>query len=643
MTLAWNYTYAGAANGISNYAFPVIYNGVVYFQANATLFALNESTGAKIWAYGLPTTVKSSPTVSGGDIYIGVFNFILVIDKNGAMKKVYIVCATCNCEATTAPVIDGDSIYIGTTNNVYAINKTSGSTRWSKTITGVQSQITVTDNVYVRSTNYGGANYVTAIDKNTGATAWQQSADSVASMLLSDQGKLYVIANSKMKVFNQTSGQQITELSGCYNHKWYQTFAMQNDIIFDGCFYDGKMYAINKTSGSTIWSKTYTGNPGAPAVSNNSLLVFGTVFQYNIYNITLVNASTGDILWTYRINGSVGSGPALANDKLFIASDDGKFYAFNYTPTGNRAPIFSGIIPNQTWPVNNNLTNITLNDYFSDPDSDPLTYTYVFEAANESDTLFLSRFENTMVADYALGNPTPLAVTNVNYKTGKFNQGVNITPTTNIMYNATNNFNKTIGTVEMWVKPNWDGTVAAIKTFFGTSVVAGANDWISVWYYGTFNNMLYCQWRGQGAGVSASYLITSWKAGEWHHIACSWNMTGGAGAGILRLYTDGVLRSQVVTAKPFNDTFEPTWFGLGQDYGMSGRLDGVMDDFKISNTIKTPDYNTTRAMAVTINGASDVTFIPSTDFTGERKIKFTARDPGNLTADSNIVTLTVTP
>ncbi len=42
---------------------------------------------------------------------------------------------------------------------------------------------------------------------------------------------------------------------------------------------------------------------------------------------------------------------------------------------GNTPPIFTGAIADQTWSESNNLTNIfTLNNYFSDPDNDPLTY-----------------------------------------------------------------------------------------------------------------------------------------------------------------------------------------------------------------------------------------------------------------------------
>ena len=38
------------------------------------MYALNDSTGTKIWSYVTSSDIVSSPTVSGGAVYVGSFD-----------------------------------------------------------------------------------------------------------------------------------------------------------------------------------------------------------------------------------------------------------------------------------------------------------------------------------------------------------------------------------------------------------------------------------------------------------------------------------------------------------------------------------------------------------------------------------------
>jgi outer membrane protein assembly factor BamB len=44
-------------------------NGVVYVGSGDNVYALNASTGAKLWSYTTDSTVLSSPTVANGVVY----------------------------------------------------------------------------------------------------------------------------------------------------------------------------------------------------------------------------------------------------------------------------------------------------------------------------------------------------------------------------------------------------------------------------------------------------------------------------------------------------------------------------------------------------------------------------------------------
>ncbi len=50
-------------------------NGVVYIgSGDHNVYALNASTGAKLWSYTTGDTVYSSPAVANGVVYVGSFD-----------------------------------------------------------------------------------------------------------------------------------------------------------------------------------------------------------------------------------------------------------------------------------------------------------------------------------------------------------------------------------------------------------------------------------------------------------------------------------------------------------------------------------------------------------------------------------------
>ena len=54
------------------YSSPAVANGVVYFgSGDGNIYALNASTGAKLWSYTTGNPVDSSPAVANGVVYIG--------------------------------------------------------------------------------------------------------------------------------------------------------------------------------------------------------------------------------------------------------------------------------------------------------------------------------------------------------------------------------------------------------------------------------------------------------------------------------------------------------------------------------------------------------------------------------------------
>ncbi|MBN2423091.1 hypothetical protein JXB41_07755 [Candidatus Woesearchaeota archaeon] len=112
-------------------------------------------------------------------------------------------------------------------------------------------------------------------------------------------------------------------------------------------------------------------DPGATFTFYSELI--NSTFNLTLFNITeegIIDFTANDSFvgnYTYKIT---------VYDNDYCDNSDEEYFNIEVIDT-NDAPIFTGPIPNQTWVRGTTLAGfIDLDDYFYDPDGDPLTYTY---------------------------------------------------------------------------------------------------------------------------------------------------------------------------------------------------------------------------------------------------------------------------
>jgi eukaryotic-like serine/threonine-protein kinase len=89
-------------------------NGVVYVGSDTNLYALNATTGAKLWSYTPAGGVISSPAVANGVVYVGSFdklnkNVYALNAKTGAKLWSY----TTGGYVESSPAVSNGVVYIG--------------------------------------------------------------------------------------------------------------------------------------------------------------------------------------------------------------------------------------------------------------------------------------------------------------------------------------------------------------------------------------------------------------------------------------------------------------------------------------------------------------------------------------------------
>jgi len=92
---------------------------------------------------------------------------------------------------------------------------------------------------------------------------------------------------------------------------------------------DHNVYALNASNGDLVWSYT-TGS----AVDSSPTVVNGVVYVgSDDHNVYALGASNGDLVWSYTTGSAVDSSPAVANGVVYIGSEDSQLYAL--TGVGN--------------------------------------------------------------------------------------------------------------------------------------------------------------------------------------------------------------------------------------------------------------------------------------------------------------------
>jgi hypothetical protein len=115
---------------------------------------------------------------------------------------------------------------------------------------------------------------------------------------------------------------------------------------------------------------------------------------------------------------------------------------------------------------------------------------------------------------------------------GKINNSAFITGSNFLTYPVQNHFNPQKGTIEFWVKPNWDGHNIFSKPKYFITLPWGSTQFLFLPVYQSSSaNYFFPSFSGTGIPANARvltqepYSIMKWKAGEWHKIQVYWDFT----------------------------------------------------------------------------------------------------------------------
>lgn len=220
----------------------------------------------------------------------------------------------------------------------------------------------------------------------------------------------------------------------------------------------------------------------------------------------------------------------------------------------------------------------------------------------DADTALLAHFEGN--ADGG-AKVLPDLAKGLRYDAGVAGRGAVIAAGAELRYSSAGILDPKAGTVEFWLRPSWDGNAGKPHVFFQAG--EPFNNGLLVQIDGA-NNLRLMAWGDdpatpavernveRGVGTSAA----GWKAGEWHHVAITWEESGRR----LALYVDGRLAEATAKGIVIPAFARPT-FWVGSGAGGATPAEAVFDELRISRRARMEGE--VRSAAAVVGGVETLT------------------------------------
>jgi outer membrane protein assembly factor BamB len=309
---------------------PVVSAGMIFVSStDGYLYAVNLTTGAKIWEFWIGTDANS-PSVAHDKVFI-----------TSASGTAYAINMYTGLEVWSkslgepagfgAPLIVGTRVFVNGNETVFALNEAVGVTLYAVQMPHANG---IAPLAYANGLIYSvvlrgmeiGVDGTEALDGmgRFWVTVAPSGVETVRSGATIGNGKTYVVnvdLNGTSAIFELNDfGMRTWELLLDGLTEASSAVAYNTVYIPTGSF----VYALDTDNGTVKWSRSLDGeySVSSPAVADGKVY-FGLDNGY----VYALDAFTGDIVWSYKTEGAVESSPAISDGLLFVGSDDGYLYA----------------------------------------------------------------------------------------------------------------------------------------------------------------------------------------------------------------------------------------------------------------------------------------------------------------------------
>jgi eukaryotic-like serine/threonine-protein kinase len=301
-----------------------IVGGTVFVGSQkGELVSLNLDNGSVYWKYKIDDPIgESSASYSGGVVYIGDLGGWLHAVNASDGKKIWAF--KTGSEIKSSPVVIDDRVLIGSYDeHLYCVSARNGSLLWKfKTNGPVHSTPSISNGVAFIA---GCDEMFRAIRISDGKEVFNVSSDAYtgASPAIRGDSAFYGTFNNEVLMVNLTEHR----VAWRYQHPqrqfpFYSSAAVTaNRVVVGG---RDKMVHGLSLDGRAAWTfATRARVESSPAIADGRVFVGSNDGRFYVLNVM-----TGAKLWEFNAGAALSASPAIGKGRIVIGSQDGKLYCF---------------------------------------------------------------------------------------------------------------------------------------------------------------------------------------------------------------------------------------------------------------------------------------------------------------------------
>jgi len=301
-----------------------IVGGTVFVGSQkGELAALNLDNGAVFWKYTIDSPIgESSPAYSDGVVYVGDLGGWLHAVNASTGKKIWAFKA--GNEIKSSPVVVGDRVLIGSYDQyLYCVSTRTGALIWKfKTNGPVHSTPSIAGDLAFIA---GCDEFFHAIRISDGKEQFNVSSDAYtgASPALLGNSAYYGTFNNEVLMVSLTE----RRVGWRYQHPerkfpYYSSAAVTATRIVIGG--RDKMIHGLSLAGKGVWTfDTRARVESAPAIAVGRVFVGSNDGRFYVLSLT-----NGAKLWEFNAGAPLSASPAIARGRIVIGAQDGRLYCF---------------------------------------------------------------------------------------------------------------------------------------------------------------------------------------------------------------------------------------------------------------------------------------------------------------------------
>ena len=303
-------------------------NNWAQFRGNHSLTGVSQSNVPAslkpLWTYEAGEAIESSAAIVGGTVFVGSHtgDLVALSLENGS---VYWKFSTGSPIGESSPAYSGGVVYVGNLGGwINALNASDGRKLWAFKTGGEikSSPVVYGDTVLIGSYD----EHLYGISARNGSLQWKFKTNGPvhATPGIADGMALVAGCDELFRAIRISDGKEVFNVSsGAYTGA---SPAIRGGSAFYGTF-DNEVLGVDLTERKILWRYEHPQRKfpfySSAAVTASRIVLGGR--DKMVHGLTL----NGQSAWTFTTRARVESSPAIAGGRVFIGSNDGRFYVLN--------------------------------------------------------------------------------------------------------------------------------------------------------------------------------------------------------------------------------------------------------------------------------------------------------------------------